>query len=124
MKAKIAIHNEFKQKWLEDIQNTVENPITRTYALLKHDHGIEPYLHKVRNKKYRHALTRLKTGSNDLRIEKARHEYVIPSVKNRLCKICRLPETEIYFMISCPLYDRDRKTLFDKILSYRYLISF
>ena len=115
LKAKAAIRNDFKKTWLKEIKNTMKNPITRTYALFKKNYGTESYLSKVKNQKYRQALTRLRTSSRALRIESGRHEHIVPSLENRLCNLCRVPETEIHFLISCPLYETQRKVLYEKI---------
>ena len=114
-KAKLSIHSEFRRSWFNDINDNTNNPITRTYKLFKFGFGLEAYLSKVSNRKYRQALTRLRTSSHALRIESARHEHDIPLIEDRLCSNCNEIEDEIHFMISCPLYDIERMKLFENI---------
>ena len=115
LKAKHIIQNKFKQHWLNEIKNNDRNPITRTYKLFKHSFGMEPYLHKVSNPKYRQALTRLRTSSHALRIETGRHEKETASIESRKCHNCNVLEDELHFLVMCPLYETERKNLFDSI---------
>ena len=80
-----------------------------------HSFGMEPYLNNVSNKKYRHALSRLRTSSHALRIESARHETPVPSVENRVCHRCNVLEDEVHFLVVFPLYECERKKLFEGI---------
>jgi len=105
MKAKQSIQNEFKQDWLNEIQNNDTHSITRTYKLFKHSFGMESYTNKVSNKNYRQALTRLRTSSHALRIETGRHESEATSIDSRLCHNCNVLEDELHFLVMCQLYE-------------------
>ena len=73
----------------------------------------EQYLEKVSNFKYRHALTQLRTSSHRLNIETGRHKDQ-KNKKLRLCNKCGIfDEDEIHFLLECPLYNTERKMLFD-----------
>ena len=51
-----------------------------------------------------------------LEIERGRHTRPITPLENRLCPSCKVVETEIHFLLECPMYECYRK-LFSKILS-------
>lgn len=60
----------------------------------------------------RAALTRLRTGTNELRIELGRHHGL--QRDQRLCQLCdqRPVEDEQHFMLECPAYQVERGRMF------------
>ena len=100
---KLFIENKFRETWELDVQNVDKNPILRTYAKIKTTFGIEKYLELVKNFRYRNAITKIRTSSHALEIEKGRHRnggVKIPACQ-RLCKICNVQEDEIHFVLDC-----------------------
>ena len=70
----------------------------RTYRTVA---NIQPYL----NFDSRHArilLTRLRSGTNSLRIERGRYEN--EAVEDRLCHWCSKVEDERHFLVECDLH--------------------
>ena len=76
---------------------------------------MEPYLNNINNFKHRKALTKLRTSTHPLKIECDRHQSVIPDINARTCPICGDVETEIHFIVTCPLYAPERDLFFKKI---------
>ena len=74
---------------------------------------METYL--VSNFKYRQAITRLKVSSHDLMIEMGRHGLNRREIEDRLCPFCNSVETEIHFLVSCPLYSNARQIFYRDI---------
>ena len=107
--------NSFKQKWASDINDISMHPLLQTYRLIKIAFKLEPYLSTVSNYRYRNALTRLRTSSHTLQIERGRHTRPITPVNKRLCANCYEIEDEFHFLIECKLYSNERNALFDKI---------
>ena len=66
-----------------------------------------------RNK--RRWLTVMRTGTNSLRLETGRWEG--EEVKDRTCRVCMSNdvEDECHFVLNCPVYERERKKMFDSI---------
>ena len=80
---------------------------------LKPIFGIEKYLELVKNFRYRNAITKIRTSSHALEIEKGRHRnggVKIPACQ-RLCKICNVQEDEIHFVMDCVMNVSERNTL-------------
>ena len=65
---------------------------------------MEKYLDMVTNKRYHTAITRLRTSSHTLEVE--RGGYTIPRtpVTDRLCCVCKVVEDEEHFLVSCEQY--------------------
>ena len=85
-----------------------------TYLLIKGNVVFEKYLSTVKNSRQRVALSRLRTSSHTLMIEKGRHTK-IPRIE-RKCPVCKdRIEDECHFIISCPLYNSIRKDLLESV---------
>ena len=83
-------------------------------------------------------MTKIRTSSHALDIEKGRHRnggVKIPACQ-RLCKICKVQEDEIHFVMDCVMNVSERNTLLysitadyssfenlDKISKFKYLFS-
>ena len=112
-----SIENKFIQNWKLDVHNVEKNPILRTYAKIKTTFGIEKYVDSVRNFRYRNAITKIRTSSHSLEIEKGRHRKnggKIPACQ-RLCQNCNVVEDEIHFVMDCTINLSKRRTLFNNI---------
>ena len=112
---KQSIRQKFIEDWYHKVHDVENNPIMRTYSLIKYNFGMEPYLLKVSNFKYRNAITRLRTSSHNLLIEKGRHSPNQLPFEERLCKKCLVVEDEAHFLLSCQLYNQEREILYEKL---------
>ena len=80
---------------------------------IKHNFGLEPYLVKVSNFKYRNSITKLRTSSHDLHVEKGRHATI--PLEERQCKMCCVLEDEAHFLLSCRLFTAERLKLYSSL---------
>ena len=115
LECKRAVKTHFESQWVADTQNLPKNPILRSYSLYKHGLYFEPYLDSISDSRYRTALTRLRTSSHVLEIERGRYTVSKTAVGDRLCKICHQIEDEAHFLIDCKLYDIHRQELYVKV---------
>ena len=76
---------------------------------------MEPYLYKVKNVKYRNAISRLRSSSHHLEIERGRHCKPSRPLEDRLCSKCKVVEDEIHFITKCKHYEIERAILYAKI---------
>jgi hypothetical protein len=91
-----------------------EHSKLRTYITLKRKLEREKYL-EVRNRYGAPELTKLRGGSNRLRIETGRWS-LIPK-EERFCEICLSGEVEdeTHFMLSCSTYNHLRDTMWSEL---------
>ena len=74
----------------------------------------ESYLNDVPNVRNRVSMTKLKLSNHKLVIELGRHKNI--DKDNRLCPTCSVIETEISFLVECPLYADLRSSLLTPIM--------
>ena len=127
LECKRAVKAHFEGQWVADTQNLPQNPILRSYSLYKHGFYFEPYLDSISDSRYRTAITRLRTSSHVLEIERGRYTVPKTAVGDRLCKICHQIEDEAHFLIDCKLYDIHRqefmlKYLLDGLTSVHWMV--
>ena len=110
---KLKVNQKYDTFWKSELTAMSKSD---TYLLIKENVGFEKYMGVVKNHRHRIALSRLRMSSHSLMIEKGRHyKPPLPRV-NRLCPFCKdQTEDECHFLISCPLYNDERKDLFDSI---------
>ena len=95
-------------------------PKLRTYRLLKNSLCFEEYL-KHPDLRARETMTRLRGGTNELRIEKGRHRATnrdkIHYTSERVCLICVSGEVEdeCHFLIDCVEYEDLREKMFQTV---------
>ena len=95
----------FIQNWHEKLS---ESDRCQTYISFKLNFGKEKYIDDISINRFRQAFARLCLGANALAIN---NQY-IQEVPETNCKVCYVPETEIHFILHCPLYvDVRRKHL-------------
>jgi hypothetical protein len=101
----------------------------RTYRTVKDKLVFEPYLN-FDSRRTRTLLTRLRSGTNFLRIEKGRYEN--EAVEDRVCYWCDKVEDERHFLMECDLYNDvrdhvqemwDEETPQDKSTAFRNLLG-
>lgn len=107
------LYTHFINTWQSKLSDTTNNPILRTYRLFKSKFQFEPYLNTIKNYQHRQGLTRLRSNSHDLEIERGRHHNI--PVSDRLCDSCNVIEDEFHFMLNCVKNERERDDLFSKI---------
>ena len=102
---KIILTKKFEEKWFADIQSM---PKLRTYQTLKSDFCTETYV-KVLPPSTRSVIAQMRCGVFPLSLETGRWRGV--ALENRLCRACSMDEveTELHFLVSCPLYHELRK---------------
>ena len=94
---------------LQEWQSSVwKNKRLILYGMFKDNCVAEPYLTKVKCKKFRSALARLRCSSHCLEIEIGRKHGI--DMAERVCKFCLNTgnnniESEYHFVLVCPLYD-------------------
>ena len=74
---------------LSDLDQLDHNKL-RTYRTYKSSFTREPYIDLIRNRNQRCFLTRLRTGSHNLRVELGRHTKPITPFAQRTCLYCNL----------------------------------
>ena len=86
--------------------NTINSKL-RTYGILKNKIGIEKYLIQIRNSEVRRNLSKFRLSNHNLNIEKGRYNGTPKEL--RFCPFCpKKVETEVHFLIECPLYQNIR----------------
>ena len=63
----------FMNYWKTSVADVSMNPFLRIYNFFKPDFKFETYLEIVKDGSYRHALTKFRTSSHTLEIERGRH---------------------------------------------------
>ena len=113
LECKRAVKTRFESQWEADNQNLAQNPILKSYSLYKHGLYFEPYLDSISDNLYRTAITRLRTSSHVLEIERGRYTVPITAVRDRLCKICHQIEDEAHFFLL--IHDIHEQELYVKV---------
>ena len=83
--------------------------------MYKSEFGMEEYLNKITDLRYRNALTRLRTSSHTLEIERGRYTTPKTPVSDRLCISCNVIENEFHFLINCKPYCDMRDEFYAKV---------
>ena len=81
--------------------------------MFKKNVKFDSYLYQLKNVKHRIAPSRSRMSSHTFMIEKGRHMRPQIERNNRTCFHCKDKiENESHFVISCPLYNAERESLF------------
>ena len=110
-----SLTENFKTDWGKNLRDVQRNRILRTYNTFKQRYVTEPYLYLVKNIKYRVALSRFRSSSHTLEIERGRYAKPIIPVQERLCRVCLVLEDERHLLFHCVLYNGERRQLLRKI---------
>ncbi len=111
------IHEREEKEWLERM-NT--KPKLRTYRTLKHKLKFEPYLNHD-DTHAREVMTRLRGGTNELRIETGRYPITNRDrrleIHERRCLLCLCGdvEDEKHFVLSCVVYRDLREKMLEVV---------
>ena len=96
------LSDEFHQHSFENIRR--EQSKLRTYALFKTEIGLEKYLTEIKNISLRIEMTKFRLSNHSLMIETGRHKGIPKEL--RFCPFCHhAVETEVHFILICPIYD-------------------
>jgi len=89
----------------------------RTYVTFKNKLALEKYLLSEKEKQGRYLLTRLRTGTNKLRIETGRWKRPVEAEHQRICLHCGNGEieNELHFLLRCNRYQQLREEMFGAI---------
>ena len=112
---KIIVQNEFMRQWTSDLRDTAVNPKLRMYRTIKSVFGREPYIDLVNDARYRIAITKIRTSSHSLEIERGRHTNPETPIQLRVCLLCKEVEDEKHFVLSSKKYAIERLELIQKI---------
>jgi hypothetical protein len=116
---KTKIREREEMQWRERMQ---QKPKLRTYRQLKTELRFEEYL-KTRDREAREVMTRLRGGTNELRIETGRYPITNRDrpleVNERRCLICMSGEIEdeTHFMMDCCVYEDLRQRMLEVVSS-------
>ena len=108
---KSTVTAKYVSDWHAKLQDINSNPILRTYKLFKTEFKWECYLNGVKNPKYRKALTKFRTSSHTLEIERGRHTNPTTPLEQRQCRICHVLEDETHWpalragLLCCNFFD-------------------
>ena len=107
------LYDSFHQNAFYDINN--EQAKLRTYGLLKTTIGFEKYLEQITKPATRITVTKLRLSNHNLMIETGRYNKIPKEL--RLCPLClKTVETEIHFLVECPVYTNMREKFLERIL--------
>ena len=112
---KLAVKKQFQIDWSKKFSDIDTNPGLRTYVDLKTNFTIAPYLCLVDDFKFRNAISKLRSSSHNLEIERGRHTRPRTPITDRLCPKCEVLEDEVHFLTSCDLFTTERDILFSRI---------
>jgi len=109
------IHDYEERQWWTEMTKDGDNSKLRTYVTFKKQLRLEKYLLSYADSLGRSMHTSLRTGTNDLEIDRARRFGIHRDL--RICRFCNLNlvETERHFVLSCPLYKEYRDQLYRSI---------
>ena len=88
--------------WKTSVADIAMNPILRTYNF-KPNFKFQTYLEVVKDGRYRHALTKFRTSSHTLEIERGRHTNT--EINGRPCAYCEWIDDEKHFILYCDVID-------------------
>ena len=112
---KMTASNFYKHSWLLEVTNVNRYPILRTYKMFKTEFGSEKYLEAISECHYRIAMTKLRSSSHTLDVERDRYTKPKTNICEWLCPACKIIDDEIHFLVNCKLYDTDRTHFFGKV---------
>ena len=111
---KTLLEDNYKAKWLNVLDS---KPKLRTYRQFKFRLETESYVKFMNNRRDRSILAQFRSGVLPLAIETGRYKNVAPD--ERFCFHCITQvESEIHFILHCPLYLEVRQSLLDKAMQY------
>ena len=111
-----VIKRNFINRLTSDLCNT-ESRILKTYASYKCDFNTESYLEVISAPKYRIALSKLRSSSHNMELERGRYVRPKKILDERVCLLCKLVDDEIHFVTSCCINETQRLSLYQKLIT-------
>ena len=111
---KQLVMQRFVDAWQEELR-ALNKPILRTYSVFKSDFVFECHLNSVKDLRYQVAITKLRTSSHVLEIERGRYQKLQIPRDLLLCRICNVVEDEEHFVTSCNINHGERSLLYSKM---------
>ena len=114
---KEALHQNFMNKCMNDINDSEKYTKLRTYKLFKKEFCLENYLTLHDNINNVINIFRFRSSSHNLAIETGRYTRPKTPIDDRKCIHCNLNqvEDEQHFLLECSLYDNERTKLLQVI---------
>ena len=118
---KVKVKKHFESELLNKLnEHIAQDKKLKLYAAFKSSFKFEPYLDILSDFKVRSALAKLRLSAHTLQIETGRFSKIKTPRNKRFCLYCKTlnistVENEIHFVITCPLYNEERKQLLDPV---------
>ena len=112
---KTKVRSWFVDQWTADMNDINSYPILRTYRHSKVSFRTEPYICLVKDKRYGHAISRLRCSFYMLHIEKGRYTRPKTPLNERLCYSCQCIEDKLHLVTDCSINVVERRILFSKV---------
>ncbi len=119
IKSKVRKH--FESETLRQLrEHIIKDKKLHLYASFKSNFKFEPYLDYITDFNIRSTLAKLRISAHNLQIEAGRfHKNKTPRGE-RFCIYCKTSnvfqvETEVHFLLSCPLFENERRKTLDNI---------
>ena len=111
---KESIVRIFTQQWRKDIESSSK---LRTYALVKKDLCVEPYILHIRGNHLITAMARYRMSSHDLNIERGRYNNPITPMNQRIYTMCESNEidNEMHFLLHYNAMNNKREILLNYV---------
>ena len=105
--------NSYVAVWKSELENCTGK--LRTYRIFKTDFGIEPFL-KLTEQKFRIAISRFRSSSHNLEIERGRFTRPPVPSDQRFCRLCKngSVDNEQHALLSCTSAEPSRDILIRK----------
>ena len=101
----------FVDAWQEELRE-LNKPILRTYSVFQRDIVIACHLNSVKDLRYWVAITKLRTSSHVLEVDRGRYQKPKVPRDLRLCRICNVVEDEEHFVTSCNINQGEQNLLY------------
>ena len=94
------VRQAFKNRWTADVNNK-HSRISKTYVSYKTEFRTESYLDCISVPRFSIALSKLRSSSHNLEIERGRYARPNKDVDERVCLLCNVVDDEIHFATNC-----------------------
>ena len=111
-------YSNFIESYFKSINDSVNNPLLRTYKKFKVKARCEPYLLIPLKYRHRQAIARIRASSHHLGIELGRHTRPKPTpIDERICLYCSANalDDEFHFILKCEKNTNERNVLLSKL---------
>lgn len=114
---RVRIYDQYDTNWTQYVGR--DDSKLRTYKTFKPGTYMENYLVTIKSSSMRRELTKLRISAHRLNIELGRYTRPKTPVENRKCDYCKHSvESEIHFVMECPLFKTERETLFQELEAF------